>query len=96
MEQKIDQILAVVGVTLVLIQVVLQVIGIVGDGFDGDAEFDSHGDVGSAADAGGSGDGHADIGHGNWFAGLLSLKALSAFVGVFGLTGLDLMGNAHH
>jgi hypothetical protein len=80
-EHTIYLVLAVAGCTLLALQVVLQLFGLVGgEGFDG-------GDHGHA-DHGG----HAhDPGHGNWFFGLLSLKALCAFAGIFGLTGLALL-----
>ena len=86
MEHTIYLVLAVAGCTFLALQVVLQLFGLVGgEGFDGGdhAHFD-HGHAGHGAD-------HAhDQGHGNWFFGLLSLKALCAFAGVFGLTGLAL------
>jgi len=70
---------AIVGCTLILAQVVLQIFGIVGD-----ADVDA-----SGADAGDAGAAHD--GHGNLFFGLLSFKTLSAFAGFFGLTGLALI-----
>jgi hypothetical protein len=82
MEHTIYLVLAVAGCTLLALQVVLQLFGLVGgEGFDGGDH--GHGDHGHA---------HAsDQGHGNWFFGLLSLKALCAFAGIFGLTGLALL-----
>ncbi len=78
---------AIVGCTLLLVQFILQVFGL------GDADGDA-----GAAD--GSADAHID-GHfgaddaahgtaGNVFFDMLSLKALVAFMGTFGLTGLSL------
>jgi hypothetical protein len=84
---------ALVGCTLLLIQVILQVIGLGGDGdFDaGAADVDADFDVDSGLDA-------ADPAHGtagNLFFGILSFKALVAFAGIFGLTGLSLQGSDH-
>ena len=75
---------ALVGCTLLLIQVILQVIGLGGDGdFDaGAADVDVDADL----DAGDPAHGTA----GNLFFGVLSFKALVAFAGIFGLTGLSL------
>ena len=58
MEHDVYLVLAVVGSILLLLQVVLQVFGIVGDmdGVDGGADVDAEMDV----------DG-AHSGHGNWF-----------------------------
>jgi membrane protein implicated in regulation of membrane protease activity len=80
MERNIYLVLAVAGGTLLVLQLLLQVFGLL----DG-ADFD---------DAGHHDGGHAhasDQGHGNWFFGILSLKALCAFAGVFGLTGLAML-----
>ncbi len=84
MEHDVYLVLAVVGSILLLLQVVLQVFGIVGDmdGVDGGADVDAEMDV--------DGDG-AHSGHGNWFFGMLSFKALCAFAAIFGLTGLALV-----
>ena len=81
MEHDIYLVLAVVGSVLLLLQVVLQVFGVVGDmhGMDGGADMD--------VDVDGD-DAHG--GHGNWFFGMLSFKALCAFAALFGLTGLAL------
>jgi len=66
---------AIVGGTLVGIQLVLQLLGLGGD-HDVDADHgDLHGEAGTE-------------GHGNLFFGVLSFKALTAFAGVFGLVGL--------
>lgn len=71
---------AVVGCTLVALQVVLQVFGLFGDvDVDADHDMDGHFDADHA-------------GHGDLFFGILSFKALCAFVGIFGLTGLALRG----
>jgi hypothetical protein len=81
MEHTTYLVLAVAGCTLLVLQVLLQVFGLLdGGGFD---------DAGHAHDGGHA---HAsDQGHGNWFFGLLSLKALCAFAGIFGLTGLAML-----
>ena len=78
MEQAIYTWMAVIGCGILLVQVILQVIG-VGD-HDGDLHVDIDGDVGDG-----------DFGHGDWFFGFLSFKTLVAFVGFFGLTGLLLL-----
>ena len=86
-EHTVYLILAVVGCTLLVAQVVLQLFGLA-DGDDlGGADVDT--DVDHGGDAG------AD-GHGNWFFGVLSFKALTAFAGVFGLTGLILEEQSIH
>ena len=72
MEHTIYLVSAIAGCTIVLLQVVMQVMGLdaEADGVDGaDADFDPDG-------------------HGNAFFGFLSFKALCAFLGVFGLVGL--------
>jgi hypothetical protein len=74
-EYQIYKYCAIVGGTLVGLQLVLQLIGVGGD-TDVDADHgDLHGEAGTE-------------GHGNLFFGVLSFKALSAFAGVFGLVGL--------
>lgn len=75
MEYAIYKYCAIVGGTLVGIQLVLQLLGV---GGDHDIDTD-HGDL---HHEGGT------EGHGNLFFGILSFKALSAFAGVFGLVGL--------
>ena len=75
MEYAIYKYCAIVGGTLVGIQLVLQLLGV---GADHDVDAD-HGDL--------HGEGGTE-GHGNLFFGILSFKALSAFAGVFGLVGL--------
>jgi len=73
---------AIVGCTLVGLQVVLQVFG-----FLGDTDMDGH-DIDVHTDVDGS---HAADGHGNAFFGVLSFKALCAFAGIFGLVGLIML-----
>lgn len=77
-EYTVYLICAVAGCSLVVLQLLLQLFGFIGDidmdAVDTDADFDT--DVGDGAD-----------GHGNLFFGILSFKAISAFVGVFGLVG---------
>lgn len=74
---------AIVGCTFLLVQFVLQILGL-GDGegpaVDADTSTDALPDASDPA--------HGTAG--NIFFGLLSLKALVAFVGIFGLTGLSL------
>jgi membrane protein implicated in regulation of membrane protease activity len=76
---------ALVGCTLLVVQVVLQIIGLGGDhDFDtGHLDTDLHTDMDSPDDAAHGTDG-------NLFFGILSFKALVAFAGIFGLTGLSL------
>jgi membrane protein implicated in regulation of membrane protease activity len=78
-EYKVYLYSAIVGCTLVVIQVVLQIIGFGGDADIDHADADLHG-----------GDVDTD-GHGNLFFGILSFKAVCAFAGLFGLTGLTAM-----
>lgn len=73
MEESIYTWMAVIGCTVLLVQVILQIMGL-----EGDADADMDVDV------------DPDVGHGNLFFGLLSIKTLVAFVGIFGLTGLML------
>ena len=75
MEYAIYKYCAIIGGTLVGLQLVLQMFGLGGD-HDTDAH---HGDL--------HGEGGTE-GHGNLFFGILSFKALTAFAGVFGLVGL--------
>lgn len=73
---------ALIGCTLLVIQVILQIIGL-----GGDADMD-----GSAPDADLSAGDH-DPAHGtqgNIFFGILSFKTFVAFAAIFGLTGLSL------
>ncbi|MDA1193558.1 MAG: DUF1449 family protein [Planctomycetota bacterium] len=75
---------ALVGCTLLVIQVILQVLGL-----GGDHEMDSSGpnvDTDAHMDAGDPAHGT----QGNVFFGILSFKAIVAFAGIFGLTGLSL------
>lgn len=90
MEHTIYLIFAVVGCTLVLAQAVLLVLGFAGDGdLDTDHDVGADHDFGADQDFDHDGD-HGAEGHGNLFFGILSFKALCAFAGVFGLTGLVL------
>lgn len=85
MEHEIYFWTALVGCTLLLIQVVLQVVGLGGEA-DADVGADTDTDVHTEADL-------HDPAHGtsgNMFFGFLSLKALVSFAGIFGLTGLSL------
>jgi hypothetical protein len=87
MEYSIYLITAIVGCTMLALQVILMLVGLGGD-HDGDvghADADAHVDVDHDGDVG---DVHE--GHGNLFFKILSLKALCAFFGLFGLTGLAL------
>lgn len=78
MEESIYKWMAIIGSTILVIQIVLQLIGL-----DSEADIDVDGDVDIDVDG--------DAVHGNWFFGFLSLKAVVAFVGVFGLTGWSLL-----
>jgi hypothetical protein len=75
MEESIYTWMAAIGCGILLIQVVLQVIGV--------ADHDGTVDVDIDTDT--------DFGHGDWFFGFLSFKTVVAFLGFFGLTGLLLM-----
>jgi hypothetical protein len=101
MEITVYLITAVVGCTLLGLQVALMLFGLAHDsdvGHDGSIDHDASAgadhEAGVDADheAGGGHDAHADdqSGHGNVFFQLLSLKALCAFCALFGLTGLAL------
>ena len=76
---------ALVGCTLLVVQVILQVIGLGGDhDMDGGhLDTDAHVDMDAADDP-------AHGSEGNVFFGILSFKALISFAGIFGLTGLSL------
>ena len=82
-EYTVYLICAVAGCALVGIQVVLQLLGIFGDvdvdstDLDVDVDVDVDGDHGLGTE-----------GHGNLFFGILSFKAITAFIGIFGLVGL--------
>lgn len=78
MEHTIYLVLACVGGGILLLQVLLQVFGLAGHG-----DFDGSHDGGNVGADGGAHDG-------SWFFGVLSFKALVAFAGLFGLTGLAL------
>lgn len=81
MEYTLYLILAIAGSAILLIQVLMQIFGLAGEG-----DFDGSHD---------GGDVHADTGghDASWFFGVLSIKALVAFAGFFGLTGLALWGD---
>jgi len=78
-EQTLYTICAIAGGSLVVLQLILQVFGLHG----GDTDGDLHGDAGGGGDAG--------DGHGDTFFGVLSFKALTAFMGIFGLSGLAML-----
>lgn len=73
---------ALIGCTLLVIQVILQVIGLGGE-HDMDISPDSDVDAGIDGDP-------AHGTSGNIFFGILSFKTLVAFAAIFGLTGLSL------
>ena len=77
MEYEIYKYCAIIGCTLVGLQVALQAFGVLGDTDVGghDAGSDVHHDV-------------SPEGHGNALVGILSFKALTAFAGIFGLVGM--------
>lgn len=80
---------ALIGCSLLLIQVVLQVVGL-----GGEAELDAGGpDVDVDFDADSVDPAHGTSG--NVFFGIMSFKAMVAFVGIFGLTGLSLADGDH-
>lgn len=83
MERTIYLILGLTGSAILLLQVLMQVFGLAGDG-----DLDGGHDVGHLGHDGDAGAGSHD---GSWFFGVLSLKALVAFAGLFGLTGLALL-----
>ena len=76
MEQTLYLWMAILGSSILVIQIILQIIGL-----DADTEFPD-GDIGDLDMDGAHG---AD---GNMFFGILSIKALVAFCAIFGLTGL--------
>jgi len=80
-EYAIYKYCAIIGCTLVGIQVILQLLGLGGD-HDADVHADADVDHGHLHGEAGT------EGHGNIFFGILSFKALSAFAGIFGLVGL--------
>jgi len=85
-EETIYTVCAVAGGVLVLLQVILQALGMFAEtDFDGGgADADVHIDVDAHVDGA---DTDTD-GHGNVLFGMLSFKALCAFAALFGLTGL--------
>lgn len=82
MERTIYLVLGAVGGGILLLQVLMQVFGLSGEG-----DFDGGHDVPHDVDGSAHGAGAHD---GSWFFGVLSFKALVAFAGLFGLTGLSL------
>jgi hypothetical protein len=75
---------ALIGCTLLVIQIVLQVIGLGGEhDLDASSTDVAAGDLGDHDPAHGT--------QGNIFFGILSFKTLVAFAGIFGLTGLSLL-----
>ena len=82
MEHDIYLYAAILGCTLVGLQVILQVFGL----------MDMDADAADAAHGVDSMDAHAEHGHGSSaFFGILSFKALCAFAGIFGLVGLVML-----
>jgi hypothetical protein len=92
MEHDIYLITAIVGCTLLALQVILQLVGVIGDmDVDHGGDVDVHADFDHGGDVHDSHFDHAgEAGHGDLFFGVLSFKALTAFVGIFGLVGLSL------
>jgi membrane protein implicated in regulation of membrane protease activity len=88
MEHTIYLICAIVGCTIVVLQIVLQAFGLFGEAEVDAGDMDVDVDVDVAVDA--DTDAAGPEGHGNVFFGFLSFKALCAFVGIFGLVGLAL------
>ena len=82
MEKTIYLVLAISGSAILLVQVLMQVFGLAGEG-----DLSGTHDLGSID----HGDPAAGTHDGSWFFGVLSIKALVAFAGLFGLTGLALM-----
>jgi hypothetical protein len=82
MERTIYLILALAGSGILVVQVLMQVFGLAGEG-----------DLSGTHDLGSIDHGDPDAGahDGSWFFGVLSFKALVAFAGLFGLTGLALL-----
>jgi len=82
-EYAIYKYCAIIGCTLVGLQVVLQALGVFGET---DVDHAGHVEVDGGHDFDHS-EAHPE-GHGNTFFGILSVKALTAFAGIFGLVGL--------
>ena len=80
MEETVYTVCAAAGATLVLLQVILQSLGLFGE-LDVDMDGDVDGDM----------DGGDAEGHGNVLFGVLSFKALCAFSALFGLVGLIML-----
>ena len=76
---------ALIGCTLLVVQVILQIVGLGGDHDvdSGHLDTDIHTEMDHPGDPAHGTDG-------NLFFGILSFKALVAFAGIFGLTGLSL------
>ncbi len=87
-EYTVYLVTAIVGSTLLGLQVVMLLFGLSHEtDTDVSHDMDADGDIGGAGDHDPS---HGADGHGNVFFKILSLKALCAFTGLFGLTGLAL------
>jgi len=86
-EYTIYLVTAIVGCTLLALQVVLLLFGL---SHDTDVDSGADADVGGDLDGADHGGADGADGHGNVFFKILSLKALCAFSGLFGLTGLTL------
>jgi len=84
-EETVYTACAAAGATLVLLQVILQSLGLFGE-VDIDMDGHADGDMG-----GGDSEGGDSEGHGNVFFGILSFKALCAFSALFGLVGLIML-----
>lgn len=84
MEKTLYLVLALAGGGILLVQVLMQVFGLAGDGDLSGAHDVGHVDAGGEDAGAGSHDG-------SWFFGVLSFKALVAFAGLFGLTGMALL-----
>ena len=83
-------IFATVGVTLLLCQMVLTLVGFGSDDFDsGSADGGHAGDASHGSEDGAAHDGHSHHGP-NWFFGVVSFRTLTAAVAFFGLAGLGL------
>lgn len=83
---------AIIGMTLLLCQFVLTLIGFGGSDFDGsdvDVSHDMGGSFHGGNHGGHNGHGHADHGP-NWFFGVITFRTLTAALAFFGLAGLAL------
>jgi hypothetical protein len=80
---------AVVGGTLIVLQFLMTLLGLGGDGHDADGGVGHHGDWFGHHDTGGHHHGHGATDHGaSWFFSMLTTRTLAAFAAFFGLTGL--------